>query len=56
MELTAVSVVIVLATSVAVFLVGQSLLHGTGETASLSQPDSPAGGPTTITVELPVRA
>jgi ABC-type transport system involved in multi-copper enzyme maturation permease subunit len=34
----AVSVVIALATSVAVFLVGQSLLHSTGESASLSQP------------------
>jgi ABC-2 type transport system permease protein len=33
----AVSVVIALATSVAVFLVGQSLLHSTGESASLSQ-------------------
>jgi ABC-2 type transport system permease protein len=34
----AVSVVIALATSLAVFLVGQSLLHSTGESASLSQP------------------
>ena len=34
----AVSVVIAVATSLAVFLVGQSLLHSTGESASLSQP------------------
>jgi ABC-2 type transport system permease protein len=34
----AVSVVIALGTSLAVFLVGQSLLHSTGESASLSQP------------------
>lgn len=34
----AVSVVIALATSLAVFLVGQRLLHSTGQSASLSQP------------------
>ncbi len=34
----AVSVVIALVTSLAVFLVGQSLLHSTGQSASLSQP------------------
>jgi ABC-2 type transport system permease protein len=34
----AVAVVIALAASLAVFLVGQSLLHSTGESASLSQP------------------
>jgi ABC-type transport system involved in multi-copper enzyme maturation permease subunit len=34
----AVSVVIALTTSLAVFLVGQSLLHSTGQSASLSQP------------------
>ena len=34
----AVSVVIAVATSLAVFLVGQSLLHSTGQSASISQP------------------